>query len=282
MNNGWITLHRKLLEWEWFDKSEMVHLFLFLLLSANHTDKEWRGIVIKRGQLVTSLDSIKSKTGLSLQTIRTCIKRLKSTSEITSKSTNRFTIVTILKYDSYQENKEPANTQTNKPANKQLTNDQQTTNKQLTTNNNDNNDNNGLDTKASLLTDEQSTQDNLNYAEIVKFFNSETNGVFGEVRYPISEKRKQSIRARVREHGKKAFADVVRKASVSNFLKGGNNRGFVATFDWLIRPNNFQKTLEGNYDNRAKKYEKRNTTSDEELMRNIQQGITRGIEENAI
>ena len=45
---------------------------------------------------------------------------------------------------------------------------------------------------------------------------------------------------------------MVRKASLSEFLKGNNNRGFQATFDWLIRPSNFQKTIEGNYDNRDK------------------------------
>ena len=88
MDNGWIKLHRKFLEWEWFDKPEMVQLFIFLLLSANHADNDWRGMTIKRGQLVTSYASIKEKTGLSVQTIRTCIRRLKSTSELTSKVTS--------------------------------------------------------------------------------------------------------------------------------------------------------------------------------------------------
>ena len=38
---GWVKLHRKFLEWEWYDKSETVHLFLHCLLKANHKDKSY-------------------------------------------------------------------------------------------------------------------------------------------------------------------------------------------------------------------------------------------------
>lgn len=98
----------------------------------------------------------------------------------------------------------------------------------------------------------QASRTQIDYKKIVEFFNSETKGVFGEVRYPLSSKRQDSIRARIREHGKEAFAEMIKKAAASEFLKGNNNRGFQATFDWLIRPSNFQKTIEGNYDNRNK------------------------------
>ena len=48
---GYIQLHRKLLEWEWFQKPEMVVVFLTLLLLANHQDGNWQGHEVKRGQL---------------------------------------------------------------------------------------------------------------------------------------------------------------------------------------------------------------------------------------
>lgn len=54
MEQGWIKLHRTLLKWEWYHDSKMVHLLVHLILKANHEDKRWRGIVIKRGQLATS------------------------------------------------------------------------------------------------------------------------------------------------------------------------------------------------------------------------------------
>ena len=131
---GWIKLHRKFVSWEWFTDFKTSHLFLYLLLSANHEDKNWRGQKVKRGQLITGRKSLSEKTGLSEQTIRTSIDRLKSTNEITIKTTNKNSLITVLNYDFYQ-NKETANQQTNQ----QLTNKQPTTNQQLTTNKNVNN-----------------------------------------------------------------------------------------------------------------------------------------------
>jgi hypothetical protein len=120
MENGWIKLHRKFTEWGWYQKSEMVHLFLHLLLMANHKDNIWQGQRILKGQLVTGRLKIKEKTGLSEQTIRTCLNRLEETGEITVKSTNRNSIITLIKYSDYQKHN----------------NIQPTTNQQLTTNKN--------------------------------------------------------------------------------------------------------------------------------------------------
>ncbi len=129
---GWIKLDRKIKDWQWFSNSNMVHLFLVLLLKANHKLGYHQGTTIFRGQLKTSLEALSSETTLSIQTIRTCLNRLKSTGEITSKSTNKYRIITITNYDTYQEGcgdgqqaKEQAEQQT---TNKQLTIKQQTTN----------------------------------------------------------------------------------------------------------------------------------------------------------
>jgi hypothetical protein len=121
---GWIKLYRKFCEWEWYNISEMVHLFIHLLLNANQKDGEWRGILIKRGQILTGLNSLNEKTGISVQTLRTCLLRLESTNEITSKVTNKYRIITILKYDDYQS----INGTINNQINKQLTINQQSTN----------------------------------------------------------------------------------------------------------------------------------------------------------
>jgi DNA-binding transcriptional MerR regulator len=127
--SGWIKLHRKFLDWEWFNKSEAVHLFLYMLIKANHKDAKWQGNDVKRGQFISSLGNISNATGISIQQIRTILKKLEKTNEIEVKSTSQFTIVTICKYECYQDENES----TNKP----LTNNQQTTNKPSTTNKND-------------------------------------------------------------------------------------------------------------------------------------------------
>ena len=142
MNQGWIKLHRALMDWEWYDDIITRGIFIHCLLRANHTDTNWRGIELKRGQFVTSLKHLAEENGISVQTLRTHLKRLKSTRELTIKSTNKNSIITVCKYESYQSEKSEANTQTNTQANKQLTSNQQATNIQLTTDKNDKNNKN--------------------------------------------------------------------------------------------------------------------------------------------
>lgn len=168
--SGWIKIHRKFLEWEWFNKSEAVHLFMYMLLKANHKDGKWQGIEVKRGQFISSLGNISNATGISVQTIRTILKKLEKTNEIELKSTSQFTIVTICKYECYQDE----NDETNKP----LTNNQQTTNKQLTTNKNEKNEkNNKYSFLASLLEhgfDEKLSLEWMEVRKQLKAVNTET------------------------------------------------------------------------------------------------------------
>lgn len=126
---GWIKIHRKLLEWEWYTDTKTTRVFLHLLLSANFEDKRFHGKEVKRGQVIIGRHSLADALGLSEQSVRTAIKHLISTNEITIETTNKFGIVTICNYESYQyvENK------TNQQNNQQLTNNQPTTNQQLTT-----------------------------------------------------------------------------------------------------------------------------------------------------
>lgn len=127
---GWIKLHRKFLSWEWWDEPNVARVFLWLALNANHSDSRWKGVDIKRGQLVTSRDKICEGTGLTPQKVRTALERLKSTSEITSNSTNKFTIITICKYGTYNDQEK----QNNQQITSETTNEQPTNNQQITTN----------------------------------------------------------------------------------------------------------------------------------------------------
>jgi Fe2+ transport system protein B len=129
---GYVKLFRKFSKWEWYKKSEMVHLFLHFLLLANHEQGKWQGQIIEKGQFITGLNSLNEDTGISVQTIRTCIGRLKSTGEITYKSTNKNRLITIVNWEEYQ-------IKSTSKLTGELTNNQQTTNKQLTANKNDKN-----------------------------------------------------------------------------------------------------------------------------------------------
>lgn len=100
----------------------MVHLFTHLVLKANHKDGKWKGIPVKRGQLITGRKKLSSQTGISERSIRTCLKKLESTSELTIKATNKFSIITICNYNEYQDKKESSDQQSDQLPVQQPTN----------------------------------------------------------------------------------------------------------------------------------------------------------------
>jgi len=137
MGNGWIKIHRKILEWEWYDDANTFKLFMHLMLTANHAPKNWRGQVIERGQKLTSRAKLSAETKLSEQQIRTCLERLKSTNEITIQATKRQTVITLCNYDTYQSTADDVNQPINQQNVTISTNNQPTINQ--ATNKNDKN-----------------------------------------------------------------------------------------------------------------------------------------------
>lgn len=121
MDNWFVKLHRKILDWEWYDDINTCRLFFHLLLKSNYEDNKWHWVEIKRWQRLTSLPSLSKETWLTIQQIRTSISRLKSTGEITDQSTNTFRLITVIKYNDYQDNQQ---------ANQQAVNRQSTANKE--------------------------------------------------------------------------------------------------------------------------------------------------------
>lgn len=102
------------MSWEWYDDANTFRLFIHLLLKANHAPKKWKGIMIERGQLIAGRKALGSEIRLSEQQIRTCLARLESTSEITIKATNKYSLITLVNYSSYQD--KPKNQSADQPA----------------------------------------------------------------------------------------------------------------------------------------------------------------------
>lgn len=67
---------------------------------------------------------------------------------------------------------------------------------------------------------------------------------------PPDSQRGNMLRKRIKDYGIDTVLLAVEKVRASDFLNGNNNKGWTITFDWFIKPNNFPKVLEGNYDNR--------------------------------
>lgn len=130
---GWIKLHRQITEWEWYTDNNTFKVFIHLLIKANHDDRQWQGMIIKKGELVTSVRKLSDELGISVQSIRTSLNRLKSTHEVTQFPHTQFTHLSVNNYSEYQD--------TNTVANKQLTHSQHTANNKQELKNNKNNKN---------------------------------------------------------------------------------------------------------------------------------------------
>lgn len=118
---GWIKLFRKITSWEWYQDSHMVHLMLHLSMSAEHHERKVRGKTVKRGQVLTSRERLKADTGISEQTIRTCLKRLVECQSLTIESTKQGMLITVLNYETYQATEAESNQQSNRQVTSQLT-----------------------------------------------------------------------------------------------------------------------------------------------------------------
>ena len=108
---GWIKIHRKMLDWGWFKDSNTFHVFLYLLLKANFKPCEFLGKQINRGECATSVANIANATGLSYQNVRSALKHLESTNEVTSRGYSKFSVFTITNFERYQDANEETNEQ---------------------------------------------------------------------------------------------------------------------------------------------------------------------------
>ena len=100
--NGFVKIHRKLIQWGWYQDNVVKGVFLHLLLTASFKDSPWQGRIIHAGQLVTSYKRLAEDLGFGVQQVRTAIDKLVSTCEITCETTNKYTIITIVNWHDYQ------------------------------------------------------------------------------------------------------------------------------------------------------------------------------------
>ena len=127
MKNGWIKIPRSLLDWPLYTDSNVKSVFLHLMLTAAYAPRFWQGLKLLPDQTVTTIAELAQQTGLTVSQTRTALYKLESTGDITRRTTNRFTIITLVKFcisgfsedgNSKQNNKEMAN---ESPSNRKAT-----------------------------------------------------------------------------------------------------------------------------------------------------------------
>lgn len=99
----WIRLPRSIFDWDWFDKPEILSLFLYLLNNAKEKEVKHDGIVEQRGQFLTSLGKLSAIIGAGKQVVRTCLSKLVKMQLIEVNTERLYSIITICNYDDYFE-----------------------------------------------------------------------------------------------------------------------------------------------------------------------------------
>lgn len=268
--NGWIKIHRELFEkpiWV-LSSSEQKTVLITLLSMANYKEKrwEWNGQQYDcvPGQFITSLEKIAEKSGkdVSIQNVRTAIKRFEKYGFLTNESTKAGRLITIVNWGIYQVNDE----EPNKDADKELTKSQQRPNKDLTTTKEYKEFKEGNKEKEKTNTVFENTVRSTDVQQVIDAWNSLPG--LSRIKKIISGTQRHGwLKARIRDYGLDEVLRAIENVRSSPFLLGQseNKKGWTITFDWFVRPNNFPKVLDGNYNNKPGDENKSN--SDEWLGR---------------
>ena len=111
VEKGFVKLPRDIAKRRWFGEANTMKLYVVLLLNAAFKDFERDGMVVRKGQFVTSRYNLANMCQLTIQQTRTAISHLKATGDITVETTSKFSIITL--------NSEPDSAQLNPPINPQ-------------------------------------------------------------------------------------------------------------------------------------------------------------------
>lgn len=268
--DGWIKLYRQLQEcpiWygERFSKGQA---WVDLLILANHSDKKimFNGdfITVKRGQYLTSMVKLSEKWKWNRKTVSSFLKLLENDNMISKVSDNTKTLVTIVNYGIYQSDDEglgqPIDQPNGQPIGQQRVSP---TDNPLDTNKNDKNVKNEeereeLYTDCSVFSvsdksDTPKTTQSVRQTEVRRAVEAWNNlaghGIPQVSKMASTSRRYQMLSARIAQYGIDEVLRAIEKIKESDFLQGKKNN-FLIKFDWFVKPNNFPKVLDGNYDNK--------------------------------
>ena len=157
--NGWICLHRKIIDSMVFQNEGLLKLWIWCLAKANHetawvpfvTGRSVSSVKVKPGQFIFGRKSAAKELMMDESTIYKRMKLLEKHKNLTIESNTHYSIISIINWDTYQNIKLNGNIESNR----QVTGKEQASN----TNNNDNNDNKEEIYDQNSLIDSVSSED---------------------------------------------------------------------------------------------------------------------------
>lgn len=248
--NPCIKFYRNIIEWRWFNVPEMVQLIMYYVCRADHQPYNEDGVFVGKGQVLITRKEVCSALNMSEQTFKTCMKRLVSDGKITTANDLfRSTLVTVLNYSRYVDCDDVRVPQESHSESKSENTPSLTVESEPPI-------------PTSLFSDEvppESPQTSKSKKKqevdcdfILKLYHDRCPSLPKVIK--LSDKRKMKIRVRFEEmsFSFETLQEVYDRCEASHFMRGDNNRGWRADFDWIFaNSQNWVKVLEGKYDNRT-------------------------------
>lgn len=271
MKSTWFKMYRSIIDWEWFKEHDMTCFFIYCLSKANVQDRMWRGVLVKRGQLLVSRSTVCRELGIEERRYRTIISRLQKTGEIDVDTSGPSTLITIRNWENYQADY-LEECDEYRPAYDQQPTQQRPSENIVSAGANGCKSEKSEDankiSNVSTVQPQSSTLDlffegensseappkktkpEIDYDFIVRLYHDRCPD-FPKV-IKVTDKRKTRIRLWFEDLGSdfEKVQEIFDRAQSSRFLRGDNNRGWKADFDWITNKTNWVKILEGKYDNK--------------------------------
>lgn len=271
-DTSFVKIYRKMTEWEWYTDPLTAHLFIHLILKANYTDKTWKGIAIKRGEFITSINKLSLESGVTIRGVRTCLSKLTQSKDIATKATNKYTLITICNYGNYQHDLRSID----KPTTSRLPNERQSNDTEVT------NDCQTIDNQTTTTKERLEYKEDLEGKELKESFDDDCkipsiiieesffletlkiwNNTVGDI-VPKVEKltlaRKRQFKTILHTMGDNdsqrldTFSELCLKIHLSDYLSGRLDPTFSTDWDWVMKSEeNWRKIADGKYTTRQQK-----------------------------
>lgn len=247
--NGWIKLHRKMLKNPIVCKdADHLAIWVYLLMSATHEEYatlfEGKKILLQPGQLVTGRKKISSELCVSDSKVHRVLKDFENEQQIEQQTKTHGRLITITNWNQYQMCGHQAEQQvnSNRTASEQQVNTIQEYKEQK-------NERSNLSITNVIDCEDKSSRDDIK--QVLEMWNSLPAAIPKVQRLIPGKSRYMWLRARLREYSLAEISNAIENIRESDFLQGKNSKGWNITFDWFVRPNNFPKVLDGQYNNKA-------------------------------
>lgn len=215
--------------------------FVWMIMEASWKSREKRigtaTVALERGQLASSIRFMADAWGWSKSAVDRFLKRLENRDMIGTATGTAFTLITIRKYNEYQGSPADSGTPKNEKAGQQRDSSGTNYKKGLIPEKKD------MDANASSVGAEQD--------DCIRHFNETAERVGWPKVQVVSKERRAALSQRIKAvGGADQWREAINRAAMSPLLTGQAGKGWRADFDWLAKPANFTKLMEGNYDER--------------------------------